>query len=64
MKVGDLVVNTYIGAPLRGIYGLVIGLERFGEVLVIYGDRPGFVHRLSQDCLEVVSVCKSLNSWV
>jgi len=55
MKVGDLVVNTYVGAAIRGVYGLVIGLERFGEVLVIYGDRPGFVHRLGEDCLEVVS---------
>ena len=55
MKVGDLVVNTYVGAPLRGIYGLVIGLERFGEVLVIYGDRPGFVHRLGEVCVEVIN---------
>ena len=55
MKVGDLVINTYIGAVIRGKVGLVIGLERFGEVLVIYGDRPGFVHRLGEDCLEVIN---------
>jgi len=55
MKVGDLVVNTYIGAVIRGIYGLVIGVDRYGQALVIYGDRLGFVHCLSPDCLEVVS---------
>ena len=55
MKVGDLVVNTYIGAAIRGIYGLVIGLDRYGGVLVVYGDRPGFVHCLSPDCWEVIS---------
>ena len=55
MKVGDLVVNTYVGAAIRGIYGLVIELDQYGDALVVYGDRPGFVHRLGKDCLEVVS---------
>jgi hypothetical protein len=52
MKVGDLVVNTYVGAVLRGKLGLVVGLSRYGCVLVMYGNQ---VQPLGKDCLEVVS---------
>ncbi len=51
-RVGDLVVNTYIGATMHGKLGLVIGFERFGDVMVVYDDQ---VHRLTGACLEVVS---------
>ena len=57
MKVGDLVVNTYIGATLKGKLGVVVGLERFGtnrfyHVLVRYDNQT---LRLSADCLKVVA---------
>ncbi len=52
MKVGDLVVNTYIGAVLRGKLGLVVGFSRYGGVLVMYGNR---IQPLAKGCLEVIS---------
>ena len=51
-KVGDLVMNTYIGAVLRGKVGIVVGFDRLGDVVVRYGNQD---HRLTGNCLEVVS---------
>jgi len=51
-RVGDLVINTYIGAVLRGKVGIVVGFDRLGDVVVRYGNQD---HRLTGNCLEVVS---------
>jgi len=51
-RVGDLVVNTYIGAVLRGKVGIVVGFDHLGDVVVRYGNQD---HRLTGNCLEVVS---------
>ena len=51
-RIGDLVVNTYIGAVLRGKIGIVVGFDRLGDLVVRYGNQD---HRLTGNCLEVVS---------
>jgi hypothetical protein len=51
-RVGDLVINTYIGAVLRGKVGIVVGFDHLGDVVVRYGNQD---HRLTGKCLEVIS---------
>jgi len=54
VKPGDLVMNTY-DKPYtshRGEIGLVVGIDRLGDVLVMYNKQ---VYRLVSTCLEVVS---------
>ena len=52
MKVGDLVVNTYTGAVMKGIPGLVVHINRWGDVTVMYENES---QRVTEACLEVIS---------
>ena len=55
MKIGDLVVNTYVGAVLRGKLGMVWKIEPvLGDIVVRY-ENPVEYHRLTGECLEVLS---------
>ena len=57
-KIGDLVVNTYIGAVRQGKLGMVWKIETlFGDIVVRY-ENPVEYHRLTGDCLEVVSASR------
>lgn len=56
-KIGDLVVNTYIGAVLRGKLGMVVKFDHLGDIVVRY-ENPVAYHRLGGDCLEVVSASR------
>ena len=51
-RVGDLVMNTYPYTSLHGQVGLVMGIDRLGDVQVMYNKQ---VYRLVSTCLEVVS---------
>ena len=54
-RVGDLVVNTYIGAVLQGKLGMVWKIEPvLGDIFVRY-ENPVEYHRLGGACLEVIS---------
>ena len=57
VKVGDLVVNTYIGAVLRGKLGMVWKIDHLGDIVVRY-ENPEEYHRLGGDCLEVISASR------
>ena len=56
-KVGDLVINTYIGAVRRGKLGMVWKIDHLGDIVVRY-ENPAEYHRLGGDCLEVISASR------
>ena len=56
-RVGDLVVNTYIGAVRQGKLAMVWKIDHLGDIVVRY-ENPVEYHRLVGDCLEVVSASR------
>ena len=57
-RIGDLVVNTYIGAVRQGKLAMVWKIEPvLGDIVVRY-ENPVEYHRLVGDCLEVVSASR------
>ena len=57
-RIGDLVVNTYIGAVRRGKLGMVWKIEPvLGDIVIRY-ENPVEYHRLTGACLEVISASR------
>ena len=57
-RVGALVINTYIGAVLQGKLAMVWKIEPvLGDIVIRY-ENPVEYHRLTGDCLEIVSASR------
>ena len=57
-RIGDLVVNTYIGSVRHGKLGMVWKIEPvLGDIFVRY-ENPVEYHRLTGACLEIVSASR------
>ena len=57
-RVGDLVINTYIGAVRQGKLAMVWKIESvLGDIVVRY-ENPVEYHRLTGACLEIVSASR------
>ena len=57
-RVGDLVINTYIGAVLQGKLAMVWKIEPvLGDIVVRY-ENPVEYHRLTGACLELISASR------